>query len=78
MVLYLFVLFFLVKKWVFLFVLVKIVVDHENLLCLKSVVVYFDFVQIFEYFFQFCRFWSIYIIVIMICKIIFMRSLLFV
>ena len=44
--------FYFVKKLGnFRFVLVRIVVDHENLLSRKSVVVYFDFVQIFEYLF---------------------------
>ena len=33
----------------FHFFLVRIVADYENLLCLKLFMVYFDFVQIFEY-----------------------------
>ena len=46
--------FYLVEKMGnFLFVFVRIVVDHENSLSLKSVVVYFFFVRgrIFEYLF---------------------------
>ena len=44
--------FYVVEKMgSFHFVLGRIVVDHENLLSLKSVVVHFDFVQIFEYLF---------------------------
>ena len=48
---YLYYFYFVEKMGNFRFALVRIVADHENLLCLKSVVVYFDFVQIFEYLF---------------------------
>ena len=40
----------------FHFVLVRIVVDHENLLSLIPIVVHFDFVQLFKYLFQFLSF----------------------
>ena len=53
----------------FHFVLVRIVVDHGNLLSLKSVVVHFDFYL--SICFSFCRYLSIDIIVIVFCKIIF-------
>ena len=39
------------KMGSFHFVLVRIVVDHENILSSRLVVVHSDFVQIFEYFF---------------------------
>ena len=43
--------YFVEKMGNFHFVLVRIMIDHENLLSLKSVVVYSDFKQIFEYLF---------------------------
>ena len=48
---YLYYFYFVEEMGNFHFVLVRILVDHENFLSLKSVVVYFDFVQIFEYLF---------------------------
>ena len=50
---YLFYFYFVEKMGNFHFVLLRIVVDHENSLSLKSVVVYFDLVKIksFEYLF---------------------------
>ena len=67
---YLYDFYFVEKMGNFPFVLVTIVVDHENLLNLKSVVVYFDFVKRnLSICFRFCCFWSIYIVVIMFCKI---------
>ena len=46
---YLYYFYFVEKMSNFQFVFVRIVVDHENLLILKSVVVYSDFVKILEY-----------------------------
>ena len=46
---YMYYFYFVEKMGTFHFVLVRIVVDHENLLKLKSAVVYSDIVQMFEY-----------------------------
>ena len=68
--------FVVVEKLIsFHFVLVRIVVDHENLMSLKSVVCILTLCKYLSICSSFCRFWSILIVVIVFCKII---SLLFV
>ena len=68
---YLFDFYFVGKMGNFHFVLVRIVVDHENSLNLNLFAVYFDFVKkVLSIGLRFGYFWSIYIIVIMFCKII--------
>ena len=68
--------YFVDKMGNFHFVLVRIVVHYENLLNLKFFAIYFE--KFLNSAFRFCCFWSIYIVVIMFCKIISMLCLLFV